>query len=71
MPTSGVTVIGKKPVPLPVTGSILDVKSAAKLGNSGFEKFGWLKMLKISARSWIFTLSVIGVSLKIEKSTLR
>ena len=35
MPTSGVTVIGRKPVPRPVIGSMLDVKSAAKLGNSG------------------------------------
>jgi len=40
MPTSGVTVIGRKPVPRPVTESIDDVMSAAKLGKSGFEEFG-------------------------------
>ena len=40
MPTSGVTVKGRKPVPRPVTGSMLEVKSAAKLGKSGFEKLG-------------------------------
>ena len=51
MPTSGVTVMGRKPVPRPVTGSIDEVMSAAKLGKRGLEKFGWLKMLKTSARS--------------------
>ena len=51
IPTSGVTVIGESRCPVRVIGSILEVMSAAKLGNSGFEKFGWLKMLKISARS--------------------
>ena len=40
MPTSGVTVMGRKPVPRPVTGSMDEVMSAAKLGKRGLEKFG-------------------------------
>ena len=70
MPTSGVTVIGRNPFPSPVVESIDDVKSAAKLGSKGLEKFGGLKMLNTSARSCSRNLSVIAVSLKIEKSTL-
>src|ERR1700686_1413148 len=38
-----------------------------KLGNSGFEKLGWLKRLKNSARSCRVTCSASAVSLKMEK----
>ena len=41
MPTSGVTVIGRKPMPRPVTGSMpLKLASAANPGNRGEAKFG-------------------------------
>src|ERR1035438_8678430 len=38
-----------------------------KLGNSGLEKFGWLRRLKNSARSCRVTCSASAVSLKMEK----
>src|SRR5579871_4267661 len=41
--------------------------SPMKLGNSGLEKFGWLRRLKNSARNCKFTCSPRFVSLKAEK----
>ena len=69
MPTSGVTVIGKNPMPLPVTGSIpLKLASAEKPGNSGDEKFGWLKRLNTSTLNWSFTCSPSEVVLNSDRS---
>jgi hypothetical protein len=68
IPTSGVTVIGKKPIPRPVASMPLKLASAEKPGSNGDEKFGWLKKLKISARNCSLTRSVIFVVLKTEKS---
>src|SRR5205085_6607139 len=67
MPTSPVAVKGRKPMPRPAASIPLLAGSAIKFGNSGLEKFRWLKMLKNSARSWRITRSVIAVFLKIEK----
>src|SRR4051812_32275490 len=41
--------------------------SPIKLGRSGLEKFGWLRILKNSARNCRFTFSLMNVSLKTEK----
>src|SRR6185436_10358156 len=73
MPTSGVAVLVKKPLPVATPGAAgaiipLPRKSIANEGNVGFTKFGWLKRLKKSKRHCMFTRSPSFVFLEIAKS---
>src|SRR5262245_53557650 len=52
------------------TASLVSI-STAKFGISGFEKFGWLNILKKSTLNCMFTFSPNFVFLTIEKSKLR
>src|SRR5256885_688575 len=67
-PTSGAEVDLISPTPCPLLSIPFPRKSTPKLGQNGLAKLGWLRMLKKSARSCMFNLSVILVSLTTEKS---